>query len=70
MSQSKHFFLNGQQYYTKQNINLLEVMIYFNYNNSLLVLEHNTFICSKKKWKNIFLKDQDKIEIVTIVGGG
>jgi sulfur carrier protein len=70
MNQSKKFFLNGQTYYTIGNINLFDVVNYFNYNDSLLVLEHNNLISDKKKWKNTLIKDQDKIEIVTIVGGG
>lgn len=70
MSQSKKFFLNGQTYYTTGNINLFELINYFDYNDSLLVLEYNNIICDKKKWKNIFVNDQDKIEVVTIVGGG
>ena len=70
MTQIKTFFLNGQPYCTKQNINLSDLVIYFNYNDSLLVLEHNSLICNKKNWKEIFIKDHDKIEIVTIVGGG
>ena len=70
MTQKKNFFLNGQQYCTKQNINLFDLITYFNYNDSLLVLEHNNLICNKKKWKHLFIQDQDQIEIVTIVGGG
>jgi thiamine biosynthesis protein ThiS len=70
MTQIKNFFLNGQAYYTKQNINLFELINYFNYNDSLLVLEHNNLICNKEKWGGKFIKDCDKIEIVTIVGGG
>jgi len=70
MTQIKNFFLNGQAYYTMQNITLFDLISYFNYNDSLLVLEHNNLICNKKKWGEIYLKDQDKIEIVTIVGGG
>ena len=64
------FFLNGQCYSTKKEINLLDLINYFNYNQSLLVLEHNNLICDKKNWKQIFLKNKDRIEIVTIVGGG
>jgi thiamine biosynthesis protein ThiS len=45
-------------------------MDYFNYETSLLVLEYNNVICNKKNWENIYIKHQDKIEIVTIVGGG
>jgi thiamine biosynthesis protein ThiS len=70
MKKTKTFFLNGEEYITDQNINLFDVINYFNYNQSLLVLEYNKFICPKKNWPNIFLKNKDRIEIVTIVGGG
>lgn len=70
MSQKKKFFLNGQTYYITGNLTLFDLINYFNYNDSLLVLEHNNLIYEKKKWKNIFIKNQDHIEIVTIVGGG
>lgn len=70
MTQIKNFVLNGQSYYTKEMVNLLDIITYFNYNGSLLVLEYNNFICNKKKWKDIFIQDEDKIEIVSIVGGG
>ena len=32
--------------------------------------EYNHFICPKERWDTIFINDKDKIEIVTIVGGG
>ena len=70
MTQLRNFILNGQSYYTKKTINLFDLINYFNYKDSLLVLEHNNLICNKKNWKEIFINDQDKIEIVTIVGGG
>ena len=70
MTKIKTFFLNGQKYYTNKNINLLELITYFNYNHSLLVIEHNRFICNKKNWNTTVLNDQDKLEIVTITGGG
>ena len=68
--QVRQFLLNGKLYYTNQNITLLDLIIYFNYNDSLLVLELNKLICSKTKWKNIVITNNDKIEIITIVGGG
>jgi len=70
MKKTKTFFLNGEEYITDENINLFDVINYFNYNQSLLVLEYNKFICPKKNWSIIFLKNNDRIEIVTIVGGG
>lgn len=66
----KTFFLNGQEYLTTDNFTLFELINYFNYDSSLLVLEYNNFICPKDKWNKIFIENNDKLEIVTIVGGG
>jgi sulfur carrier protein len=70
MTQIKYFFLNGEIYRTSQVINLFDLISYFNYNNHLLVLEYNNLICERKHWKTTFIQNDDKIEIVTIVGGG
>ena len=65
-----NFFLNGEKYYIEDKVNLLDLVNYFNYNSSLLVLEYNNSICNKKNWNKIYINNNDKIEIVTIVGGG
>lgn len=70
MKEGKKFFLNGEEFFSNKIINLTDIINYFNYNSSLLVLEYNYFICPKENWKNICINDKDKIEIVTIVGGG
>ena len=70
MNSSNTFFLNGCEYYTQDQITLFDVISYFDYNSSLLVVEYNNLICNKKNWNNILIANNDKIEIVTIVGGG
>lgn len=70
MSKLITFFLNGQQYYSNTAISLSDLLNYFNYNSSLLVLEYNDFVCNRKNWDQIIIQENDKIEIVTIVGGG
>ena len=70
MAQLQYFFLNGQKYFTKVPLTILDLIQYFNYNTSLFVLEYNSSICNKKNWNKIQIKNNDKIEIVTIVGGG
>lgn len=64
------FFLNGQKYTLHKNITLFQLITYFNYNNDIFVIEHNNIICNQKNWTNINIKKKDKIEIITIVGGG
>ena len=64
------FFCNGQKYSTLNDITLFELLQYFNYNLDILVLEYNSFIYHKKYWKDIKIRNNDQIEIISIVGGG
>lgn len=70
MNQRHSFFLNGQKYLITYSITISDLIDYLGYNKSLLVIEYNQFICNKTEWNNIFIQENDKIEIVTIVGGG
>jgi thiamine biosynthesis protein ThiS len=70
MNQIYPFFFNGQKYQTKYNITISDLIDYFGYNKSLLVVEYNKLICNKKEWQNTSIQKNDTIEIVTIVGGG
>ncbi len=70
MSKIKNFLLNGEKYHIESTITLLDLINYFDYNTSLLVMEYNNSICNKKNWNKISIDENDKIEIVTIVGGG
>ena len=70
MNNSIKFVLNGQRYFTNKFINLKDIVTYFDYNPSLLVIEHNGYVCPKDNWKDVPISNKDKIEIVTIVGGG
>lgn len=70
MNKVNEFFLNGQKYATSQKLNIVELINYFGYNKSLLVVEYNHLICHKKNWEKVFIQNNDRIEIVTIVGGG
>lgn len=66
----KKFSLNGENYYIETDSTILRILEYFKYNKSLFVLEYNNLICNKKDWDKIWIQNNDKIEIVTIVGGG
>ena len=70
MNQIYPFFLNGHKYITTYNATISDLIHYFGYNKSLLVVEYNKFISNKTEWDEILIQENDKIEIVTIVGGG
>ena len=70
MTKIQTFFLNGQKYSSENCLTIFDLLQYFDYNLSLLVVEYNNFICPKNNWKKIYINNNDKIEIVTIVGGG
>lgn len=70
MDNKNYFFLNGEKYLIESELNLIELMNYLNYDKTILVVEYNNLICERNEWNNVVLKNQDKIEIVTIVGGG
>jgi thiamine biosynthesis protein ThiS len=70
MTLKKQFFVNDHEFYTDVDITLFDLIYYFNYTTSLFVLEYNNLICDKIQWDKIIVGNKDKIEIVTIVGGG
>lgn len=65
-----NFSLNGNHYRFYHQLTLHELLIYFNYSNKIFVVEYNNLICKQNDWKFKTLKNNDKIEIISIVGGG
>lgn len=70
MSKLNNFYFNGQKYSTVELITLSDLINYFGYKSILFVLEYNHYICNESEWSKIEIKNEDKIEIITIVGGG
>lgn len=50
--------------------NLKELILFLNYPTEKIVVLVNGEIVKKENWENIKLKDEDYIEIVSLVGGG
>lgn len=66
----KNFFLNGQKYQILIDLDIKQVLEYFNYQNEIFIIEYNNEIYNKSTWENIHILNNDRIEIITIVGGG
>ena len=49
---------------------LSETLKFLGYIPKTIVVELNDLIINSKKWDNILIKDGDRLEIVSIVGGG
>jgi len=50
--------------------NLAAVVAQLANNPQLVVAEHNGVIAPRSRWDSTVVKDDDTLEIVTIVGGG
>lgn len=67
-----NIFFNGDPFVISSYkvFTLYDLIDFFKYKKNLIVLEYNGKIAHPETWSNILLKNNDKIELVTIVGGG
>ena len=49
---------------------LLNILEFLGYKSNTIVVEVNDLIINSKKWENEIIKEGDRLEIVSIVGGG
>ena len=62
--------LNGKEFLLDKKISLNDFLIIHNINTNNIVVEINGSIITKSLWGQYVLKENDKIEIITAVGGG
>ena len=62
--------LNGKKHQIKLGYNLKDLLKLLKKDNKKVAIELNGEIADKKKYNKIFLKKNDKIEIVQFIGGG
>lgn len=62
--------LNGNSTASPENIGLLDFLSQENLNPKLIAIEYNGEILHRQHWPKQNLSDGDRLEIVTIVGGG
>lgn len=70
MNSNKKFFLNGYEFSINNDLTLKNILDYFNCKNTLFVIEYNNLICDRTEFSEIKINCNDRIEIITIVGGG
>lgn len=62
--------VNGKTVKVKDEFSLLELINDMNLNVKVLAVELNGCIVDKGNYENTLLKQSDKLEIVSFVGGG
>ena len=65
-----NIFINGKVSEVKKNINIQDILRMNNISDENIVVEINTTIISKMYWDDTKIEENDKIEIITAVGGG
>nr|QCI04877.1 Thiamin biosynthesis protein S [Bornetia secundiflora] len=63
-------FINGQPFNCSKDMSLHEILLYLNFNTKNIIIEYNHEIIDMNRLHDFFLLDKDKIEVITIVGGG
>ncbi len=62
--------VNGKVISLEENKSLLDFLVAQNYDIRLIAVELNGKIIPKSAYKDVMLKNEDKLEIVSFVGGG
>nr|YP_009732047.1 hypothetical protein [Gracilaria edulis]QHS70608.1 hypothetical protein [Gracilaria edulis] len=63
-------FINGEAFNCSISMSLKDLLIYLEFELNSIIVEHNYLIVNYDELDKTFFKSGDKIEIITIVGGG
>ena len=66
----KCFYLNDRKIFSANSYSVSDLLVFLNLNIDLVVIEYNKIILPKALWGKTFIKNEDEVEFVTIVGGG
>ncbi len=62
--------LNGKKITIASNFTILDLIKKYKLSEKKIAIEYNGAILQKNNYKNKYLKDKDKVEIVHFIGGG
>ena len=62
--------LNGNKHQLASPCNLKKLLKLLKKDNNKVAIELNGEVVNKKKYNKLFLKQNDKVEIVQFIGGG
>ncbi|MDC0074404.1 sulfur carrier protein ThiS [Alphaproteobacteria bacterium] len=62
--------INGQKYQFENQISINDLLNFLKIDSKKVAFECNLEIIPKSQYNSLFLKDNDKVEIVHFIGGG
>lgn len=62
--------VNGDNRTCQPNLTMIELLKYLGLNPRLVAVEYNGEILHRQCWEDTIIQNSDRLEIVTIVGGG
>ena len=62
--------MNGRQRELPEGMNLRELVLSLNLMPERVILELNETVISRDRWVQIVLVENDRLELVSLVGGG
>lgn len=63
-------YVNGQEADVAEHLTVAALVAEKGLNPNTVVVEHNLVILPKEEWSEMVLAAEDKLEIITFVGGG
>ncbi len=65
-----NIIVNGESRFCPDNISLPDLLNLLDFNPRLIALEYNGEILHRQFWDSTIIHNDDRLEVVTIVGGG
>nr|YP_009244655.1 thiamine biosynthesis protein S [Pyropia pulchra]AMK96897.1 thiamine biosynthesis protein S [Pyropia pulchra] len=62
--------INGEPFNCSEPISLQFLLSYLDFNSERIAVELNNALLPEPLFHSTYLNDQDKLEVITIVGGG
>nr|YP_009315027.1 Thiamin biosynthesis protein S [Scinaia undulata]SCW23482.1 Thiamin biosynthesis protein S [Scinaia undulata] len=62
--------INGKPFCCESSMSIEELLSYLNISIELNLIEYNREILSSSQLHHTFIKSNDQLEIITVVGGG
>nr|YP_009394435.1 thiamin biosynthesis protein S [Leptosiphonia brodiei]ARW62997.1 thiamin biosynthesis protein S [Leptosiphonia brodiei] len=63
-------FINGSPFNCDSSMSLNDILNYLDININLVIIEYNHSIVEKQNFNSLYFRNNDSIEVISIVGGG